>query len=174
MQRSTVVAIGILAAAIFTPAAMAYFSDEIWGKSGMRASAGSNSAASGDSRVWLTTPAFTISGPNGAKDTFIAALRLENSNDANAVCPWMPLVRDRIQVLVADIEVRRDQFGDPAMFLEERRLKGALAQFLSHSPPDRVAFVSAKAGPARALSGGTRVLCDGPSLNKNRSPLFTG
>lgn len=153
------------------PLAGLYYKTQVTGKSGLIDSQGSNRSQSGSGKVWLTTPPFSIANNSGGDELFIAALSLKDNIRANDLCPWMPLVRDQIQTIVAEQAKQRGS-EDMALFLEQRRIHAALNRVLAHNPPERVVLLSAKASPAVSLDDGQPVQCDGNSLNHKRSPLF--
>lgn len=170
MSRNTVLALALLFFSIAVPLGLVYF---VTPKNGGGELQVSGAAERGKKQVWLSTPAFTLKGGNGEKLTLVAALKMNNSEDAVRVCKYMPLVRDRINVMASEIE-KNNQDKDMVESFERRRLKKALFDVLRPTGPAVVKFIDAKTPPSQVLNDAPTVICDGRRLDPTRSPLFSG
>ncbi|RVU39443.1 hypothetical protein EOI86_09465 [Hwanghaeella grinnelliae] len=170
MNRNTVLALGLLFFSIAIPLVLVYFVTPRGGGGELQLS---GAAERGQKQVWLSTPAFTLKGSNGEKQTLVAALKMNNSEDAVRVCKYMPLVRDRINVMASQIE-KSSQGKDVIESFERRRLRKALFDVLKPTGPAVVKFIDAKIPPSQAFNDAPSVICDGRRLDPTRSPLFNG
>lgn len=170
MSRNTLLALSLLFFSIAIPLGLVYF---VTPRSGGGELQVSGAAERGQKQVWLSTPAFTLKGANGEKMTLVAALKMNNSEDAVRVCKYMPLVRDRINVMASEIE-KNNQDKEVVESFERRRLKKALFDVLRPTGPAVVKFLDAKTPPSQVLNDAPSVICDGRRLDPTRSPLFSG
>lgn len=174
MNRNTMLAMGLLLLSILVPATLVIFvAPQIGGGSFQGPTRESAANEARGKKVWLSTPAFTLRGGQGEKMTLVAALKMDNSEDAVRVCKWMPLVRDRINVMAAEIQ-ERNQGQDMIMSFERRRLKKVLTDVLRPTGPAVIKFLEAGTPPSQALTDAPSVICDGRRLDPTRSPLFAG
>jgi len=170
MNRNTVLALALLFFSIAIPMVLVYF---VTPRDGGGELQGSSAAGRGQKQVWLSTPAFTLKGGRGEKLTLVAALKMDNSEDAVRVCKYMPLVRDRINVMANQIE-HNNQDKELVASFEQRRLKKVLFDVLRPTGPAVVKFIDAKTPPSQVLNDAPSVICDGRRLDPTRSPLFNG
>lgn len=174
MNRSTALALGLLLLSVIIPGGLVMFvTPQLGGGSFEGPSRNSAANVARGKKVWLSTPAFTMKGGKGEKLTLVAALKMNNSDDAIRVCKWMPLVRDRINVMAAEIQ-QRTQGEDMVMSFEKRRLKKVLTDVLRPTGPTVIKFLEAGTPPSQALTDAPSVICDGRRLDPTRSPLFSG
>ncbi len=174
MNRSTALAMGLLLLSILIPATLVVFVTPQLGGGGFQGPSRESAAnAARGKKVWLSTPAFTLRSGQGEKMTLVAALKMNNTEDAVRVCKWMPLVRDRINVMASQIQQRtKDQ--DMVKSFERRRLKKVLTDVLRPTGPTVIKFLEAGTPPSQALTDAPSVICDGRRLDPTRSPLFAG
>ncbi len=170
MNRNTILALGLLFFSIAIPMVLVYFATPRGGGGELQ---GMSAAGRGQKQVWLSTPAFTLKGGRGEKLTLVAALKMDNSEDAVRVCKYMPLVRDRINVMANQIE-HNNQDKELVASFEQRRLKKVLFDVLRPTGPAVVKFIDAKTPPSQVLNDAPSVICDGRRLDPTRSPLFNG
>ena len=176
MRRTTWLAIILMAMALSAPGALIYMSKNYVYETGSYQGFGTAAAAQrgSGSKVWLTTPAFTIRDAEGENRLFVAALKMQNREAATRICRWMPVIRDRIQTVISDVDRRMPTDGAPTLSLEKRRLQNSLQAVLASAAPSQVDFVDAGEAPGAVLRGGKPALCDGNILDDRRSRLFTG
>ena len=174
MNRSTVMALGLLLLSIVIPAVLVVFvTPRIGGGSVESPVRESAAGIARGKKVWLSTPAFSLEDGAGGKVTMVAALKMNNSDDAVRVCKWMPLVRDRINVMVSQARERAGS-EELVMSFERRRLKKILTDTLKPTGPAVVRFIEAGVAPSQVLTDAPSVICDGRRLDPTRSPLFAG
>lgn len=175
MRRTTALAIVSMALSLFAPAALIYVSKtQPVGTSAFHTGVGYGGYGDSGSKVWLTTPAFSIRDAEGENRLFVAALKMQDRVAATRMCRWMPIIRDRIQTVISSVDRRIAAYETPALSLEKRRLYNSLQRMLASAAPSQVAFVDAHVEPDTVLIGGQPALCDGNILNHRRSRMFTG
>ena len=175
MRRTTVFAIVLMAMSLLAPAALIYVSKtQPVGAPAFHNGAGYGGYGETGSKVWLTTPAFSIRDAEGENRLFVAALKMQDRVAATRICRWMPIIRDRIQMVISGVDRQFAAYETPALSLEKRRLHNSLQEMLASAAPSQVAFVDAHVAPDTVLNGGQPALCDGRILDDRRSRVFTG
>ncbi len=162
-------AIFILVMAVGLPFGLIYFFNPVGGDGELQGGSGGG----GDRKVWLSTPAFTLP-VDGKTETLVAALKMNNNQDAVRVCEYMPLVRDRINTMAEDVLKKSAKNEDTVMSLERRRLATILTDLLNPTGPSTVKILDARTPPTTVLTDAPSVICDGRVLDPTKSPLFTG
>jgi len=172
MRRTTLIGLVLLSLSLSAPGALVYVSSSTAGKHETHPGRKDGGSDPGSANVWLTTPAFSILDSAGDNRIFVAALKMGNRTEATRLCRWMPVVRDRIQTVVAGVNRRFEEHGTPTLSIEKRRLKNELAVLLETGVPMSVDFVDAKVEPGSVLRGGESVVCDGRTLDRRKGPVF--
>ncbi|RVU36048.1 hypothetical protein EOI86_12470 [Hwanghaeella grinnelliae] len=172
MRRTTLIGLILLSLALSAPGALVYVTKDLAGKQDVQRGRKDSGSKAGSTNVWLTTPAFSILDSAGDNRIFVVALKMDNRTDATRLCRWMPIVRDRIQTVVAGVNRRFETHGVPTLSIEKRRLKKELAVLLETGVPMSVDFVDAKVEPGSVLHGGESVVCDGSTLDRRKGPVF--
>ncbi len=172
MRRTTLFGLVLLSLSLSAPGALIYVSKSAPGSYELRLAHGGGGSENGGGNVWLTTPAFSILDAAGDNRVFVAALKMGNRSDATRLCRWMPVVRDRIQTVVADVSRRHAGKETPTLSLEKRRLKIELTNALETGAPMIVDFVDAKVEPGTVLTGGESVVCAGKTLDRRKGQVF--
>ena len=172
MRRTTFIGLILLSLSLSAPGALIYVSKDATRNHEVRLAAKSRGVERGSGMVWLTTPAFSILDSAGDNRVFVAALKVENRTEATRLCRWMPVLRDRIQTVVAGVNRRFASQVTPTLSIEKRRLKNELASVLETGGPMTVDFVDATVEPGTVLTGGESVVCDGKTLDRRKATVF--
>ena len=174
MKRTTFLAVLLMVLSLGAPLTLIYASQPHFAAATPKKWAGRSGVGRGGTTVWLTTPAFTITDAEGDNRVFVAALKMRDRVAATRICRWMPVIRDRIQLVIAGVNRRMPVQGTPTLSIEKRRLHNSLRTVLESAAPSQVAFVDAAVSPGSVLKGGTPALCDGNLLDDRRSRMFLG
>lgn len=124
---------------------------------------------------WLATPPFALKDAEGRPRSMIAALRFSTKAEAEAFCPWMPVLIDRINLTVYRAGQRDVEHGEGLFALGRMAVHDAVASVIENARAADLHLVEVDQqetlfGP----SGSPALVCDRTLLDPRQSRLVTG
>lgn len=88
-----------------------YIASEVQGQFG----AGNGAPRAKSESLWIATPPFTLIGEDGERHRMVAAVGTQNRQEAQRLCKYLPIVRDRLQRFASSVRVIRVESGQPRL-----------------------------------------------------------
>ena len=123
--------------------------------------AGAVASSSKSSGTWVLIPTFTLSDGKGKRLRVVAAVNTGSEDEAERICRYMPIVRDRIQRFAAGVRVVGSEKGQPALRGKTDGLAVGLAEALRLTRVPDVKIIEARYPVTQVLRTSPRQCSDG-------------
>lgn len=94
--------------------------------------------------LWITTPAFTLIDTEGGRHQMVAAVGTRSKAEAERLCKYLPIVRDRLQEFASSVRVTAIDGGQPKLRGKADSLPGVLAGALGFSADPKVKIIDSR------------------------------